>query len=52
MATCGDQRRKRSPPAGVELEKIELPTSYMQNAGDVARRRIIAAGLRLAAVLK
>jgi hypothetical protein len=34
-----------------ELSPITLSDSYLKNAGDVARRRIIAAGIRLGAVL-
>jgi hypothetical protein len=41
-----------STPAGAEVSAIELPTSYTQQAGDVARRRIIQAGVRLGSLLK
>jgi len=34
-----------------ELQKINLPGEYLSAAGEHARRRIIAAGLRLAALL-
>ena len=37
----------RATPAGSDLSAIKLPTSYMREAGEVARRRIIAAGVRL-----
>jgi hypothetical protein len=42
----------RSTPRGVELSPIELPTEYMREAGDHARRRIAMAGIRLGALLK
>jgi hypothetical protein len=35
-----------------QLTPIELPTSYMQQAGAIARQRVIAAGVRLGALLK
>jgi hypothetical protein len=41
----------RTTPEGTELARIELPTSYMRDAGEHARGRIIAGGLRLAKVL-
>lgn len=41
----------RSMPAGAEIAKIELPDPYFKAAGEHARKRIIAAGLRLASVL-
>jgi hypothetical protein len=37
---------------GVELTPIDLPTEYMREAGGLARQRIVAAGLRLGALLK
>ena len=36
---------------GGELEKINLPSEYLEAAGEHARMRIVAAGTRLAAVL-
>ena len=42
----------RATPPGVELEPLTLPESYMQEAGAVARKRIIMAGVRLATLLK
>jgi hypothetical protein len=38
--------------AGDKIEPIELPVSYYTNAGEVARERMLLAGLRLAALLK
>jgi hypothetical protein len=35
----------------LKLAPIELPDAYMKQAGDQARRRIIAAGLRLGTML-
>ena len=37
---------------GVKLEPISLSTEYLKAAGQLARRRIVAAGLRLGALLK
>jgi hypothetical protein len=37
---------------GSRLAPIDLPESYMKDAGRIARQRIIAAGLRLGALLK
>jgi hypothetical protein len=34
------------------VQPIELPTSYMQQAGNHARQRIVAAGVRLSELLK
>jgi S1/P1 Nuclease len=42
----------RQSPPGIELTPIELPEEYMKQSGDHARRRIIAAGIRLAIFLK
>jgi hypothetical protein len=42
----------RNTEAGAELAPIELPESYMRIAGQLARRRISVAGLRLGALLK
>jgi hypothetical protein len=42
----------RTTPAGDEVAKIELPVTYFKAAGEHARRRIVAAGLRLAALLR
>jgi len=35
-----------------ELERIRLPESYLESAGEKARLRVVAAGLRLATILK
>jgi len=35
-----------------EFGPINLSESYLQNAGEVARQRIVAAGLRLGALLR
>ena len=37
---------------GEKLEPISLSTDYLKAAGQLARRRIVAAGLRLGALLK
>jgi len=42
----------RNTPPETKLAKINLPESYMREAGRVARQQIVAAGLRLAALLK
>jgi hypothetical protein len=42
----------QNTPAGTKPAPIDLPVTYNQTAGQQARRRIIAAGLRLAAILK
>ena len=42
----------RETRPGTELRPILLPESYMQEAGRVARQRIVAAGLRLGALLQ
>ena len=39
----------RGTPPGTKLAKINLPESYMQEAGGVARQRIVAAGVRCGA---
>jgi hypothetical protein len=36
----------------MEQAPIELPEEYMKQADEIARRRIIAAGIRLAVLLK
>jgi hypothetical protein len=41
----------RDTPVAAELQRIVLPETYMQEAGRVARRRIVAAGLRLGTLL-
>ncbi len=41
----------RNTVAGEKIEPIELPLSYYTNAGETARKRVLAAGLRLAALL-
>lgn len=38
-------------PAGGKIPPIELPEAYYKMAGDVARERIVAAGVRLGALL-
>lgn len=38
--------------SGDKIEPIELPVTYYANAGEVARKRVLLAGLRLAALLK
>ena len=43
-------RAVRETSAGSELRPIVLSESYMREAGRVARKRIIVAGLRLAAM--
>ena len=42
----------RATPEGAKLMPIQLPETYYRMAGEHARRRIIAAGLRLGALLK
>lgn len=42
----------RDATPGTKLQPISLPDSYMREAGKVARQRIVAAGLRLGALLK
>lgn len=42
---------RKSPP-GNKLEPIALPEEYYRQAGEIARKRVIAAGLRLGAMLK
>ncbi len=37
---------------GTKMEPIELPVPYMQEAGDIARRRVVMAGVRLGEALK
>ena len=39
-------------PDGDKIPPIDLPAEYYKTAGEQARRRIVAAGLRLAAVLR
>ena len=41
----------RNTPAGERLGPIELSDDYMRVAGDAARRRVIAAGIRLGVLL-
>jgi len=41
----------RATLPGVKLKKIELPDRYYKEAGEHARRRIVAAGVRLARLL-
>jgi len=41
----------RTTPEGTELARIQLPDSYLRDAGEHARRLIIAGGLRLARLL-
>ncbi len=42
----------RNTPAGEKIAKIDLPVEYYKAAGELARRRIVAAGVRLGAMLK
>jgi hypothetical protein len=42
----------RASPPGMKLAKIKLPESYFKAAGEHARRRIVAAGIRLGKVLQ
>ena len=42
----------RNTPAGEKIERINLPVDYYRTAGDAARKRIVAAGVRLAVLLK
>ena len=42
----------RDAKPGDKLEPISLSTDYLKSAGQLARRRIVAAGLRLGALLK
>jgi S1/P1 Nuclease len=42
----------REATPGLKLEPISLSTDYLKAAGQLARRRIVAAGLRLGALLK
>jgi len=41
----------RQTKSGEKLEKIDLPTSYYQSAGTLARKQVLTAGLRLGALL-
>jgi hypothetical protein len=41
----------RNAPAGQAPDKVELPEAYYKAAGDVARKRVLTAGLRLGAIL-
>jgi hypothetical protein len=41
----------RVSPHGARLAKIELPDAYYKAAGEQALRRIVAAGVRLGAIL-
>ena len=42
----------REATPGEKLEPISLSTDYLKAAGQLARQRIVAAGLRLGALLK
>lgn len=42
----------RESPLGTKLPPINLPDSYLKEAGRLARQRIVAAGLRLGVLLK
>jgi hypothetical protein len=42
---------KATPPSE-KIEPIELPDDYYTTAGEIARERIVAAGVRLGAILK
>jgi hypothetical protein len=39
-------------PAGEKIAPIDLPVEYYRAAGEQARKRVLAAGLRLGALLK
>src|SRR6185295_3376646 len=41
----------RAAPAGDKIEPIELPAEYYKAAGEQARRRVVAAGVRLGVML-
>jgi glycerophosphoryl diester phosphodiesterase len=42
----------RDTPTGQDVVSITLPDTYMRQAGEVARHRIVAAGIRLAMLLR
>jgi hypothetical protein len=42
----------RQSKSGEKMAPIDLPTSYYQSAGTLARKQVLSAGLRLAALLK
>lgn len=42
----------REARPGEKLQPINLPESYMKRAGEIARQRVYAAGMRLAELLK
>ena len=42
----------RATTPGEKIQPIELPEDYYTTAGDIARERIIKAGVRLGAMLK
>jgi hypothetical protein len=41
----------RNAPAGQAPENVELPEAYYKSAGELARKRVLTAGLRLGAIL-
>jgi hypothetical protein len=42
----------RNSPAGEKMTPVDLPVEYYKAAGEQARKRVLAAGLRLGALLK
>ena len=42
----------RNTPASEKIAPIDLPAEYYRAAGEVARKRVLTAGLRLGALLK
>jgi hypothetical protein len=42
----------RNTPSGEKIAPIDLPVEYYKAAGDLARKRIVAAGVRLGVMLK
>ena len=42
----------RNTPAGEKIAPIDLPLEYYKAAGELARKRIVAAGVRLGTMLK
>jgi hypothetical protein len=41
----------KKTPAGEKFQPIDLPREYYKQAGEVARQRVLAAGIRLGVVL-
>ena len=42
----------RNTPSGEKIAPIDLPVEYYKAAGELSRKRIVAAGVRLGAMLK